>query len=98
MAVSGPEKVLKRRRRKFSVPLDASLLRRSSRLNAVKKDFKDKASADLLAPIFEGRRRAAGEPAPPFLSVHLVQSIGVNFCQTPLSELSAETLLESDDE
>lgn len=44
--------VLKWRRQKYPVPVDSSLLRRSSRLNADKKDFEDKASANLLALLF----------------------------------------------
>lgn len=88
----------KKRCRKASVPLDVSLLRRSTRLNAAKKDFRDKASVDLLAPLFEGHRMDQGKPAPPFLSIHLVQGIGQGFCQASPSDLSAKALLESDDE
>lgn len=81
------------------VPQDTSLLRRSSRLNADKKDFKDKMSAELLAPLFEGRRRSqCKEVHYPFLSVDLVHHIRVDICKASPSEMSAEALLYSNDD
>lgn len=94
---SGPPPTsLKRQHRTYPVPVDSSLLQCTTRLNAETKDFEDKTSAALLAPLFEGRQRSK-TTAPPHLSVSLAQSIGVDFYKAPPSELSKEALLESDD-